>query len=232
MSTGVDKRPTSRTFAMFTEFERPLTDEERARLLASLPRRQTFLQEWGSILVGSLLGVPFAWLYADWRDGPRAAWVFASICGLIWVLVLAYAGWDTWHKRGEPARRTRELMRQLAGATVVRVQRIEARTVVEIGTDSDSFYLFDLEDSRYYQAEWCEARGRPHREKWPNSQFELLTIPGSNEEFGPFCFGQKLEPSQYLDFREIDLDKLSGENRIFRGSLDSLLAREQTPAPD
>jgi hypothetical protein len=50
----------------------------------------------------------------------------------------------------------------------------------------------------------------------------LIKVPGCDEEFGPFCFGKRLEPIESLDFRDVDLDKLEGPSRIYEGTLNAL----------
>jgi hypothetical protein len=215
--------------ARFSEFERPITNEERGRLLASVPAPGPFFRKFvvQPVVFVPLAFLPFVWLFVAWRMSRFDAWLFTSIFGLITLLIIGIPGWDEWRQSRAKAARYRDVKRRLASCAVARVQRVEARTVVQIGCDLIDMFLFDLEDGRYFIAEESESPSRD----WPNSSFELLTIPGNNEEFGPFCDGEKIEPEEYLKFTDVDLEKLNGESRIFRGSLDSLrLTEKEEPA--
>ena len=211
--------------AGFSECERPLTNEERRRLLALVPAPAPFFRKFvlhPAVLI-PLASLPLVWLFVAWRMGRFDAWLFTSIFGLITLLLIGIPGWDEWRQARAQGGRYWGVNRQLASATVCRVQTVEARTVVQIECDLVDLFLFDLEDGRYFIAE----AGETPRRNWPNSSFEWVTIPGSQEEFGPFCHGEKIEPVEYLKFTDVDLEKLSGESRIFRGTLDLLRLMEK-----
>jgi hypothetical protein len=208
---------------MFTELERPLTDAEKKRLLASLPRTRSFVREWGLAYLIHIVGMPVLWLFIAWWHSKLEASVFVGLYGVAYFLFLAVVSWSDLRSARFAAHRRADLERQLSTAPVVSVQRVEAEKVVEILCDEVNLYLYDLEDGRFFVADaWDASRGRRPRKGWPNSCFELIKVPGADEEFGPFCFGKKLVPIEYLDFREVDLDKLAGESRIYEGSLDAL----------
>jgi len=51
---------------MFTELECPVTDAEKKRLMASLPRNRSYFREWGwqfVVQIGVLAGI---WLLIAW----------------------------------------------------------------------------------------------------------------------------------------------------------------------
>jgi hypothetical protein len=141
--------------------------------------------------------------------GQRDAWIFTAIYALMNAGFIGIPGWSDWRDRRIGAQAHRQLKRLLESAVEVTVQRVETEKVVEILGDEVDLYLFELEGRRYFVGDkWTLHSPRQGRgAKWPNSCFELIRIPGSIEEFGPFCYGRKIEPFESLDFRDVDLDK-------------------------
>jgi hypothetical protein len=44
--------------------------------------------------------------------------------------------------------------------------------------------------------------GRPPAD-WPNRKFEVIKLPGWEDEVGPFCYGKKLRSRETLEFRDL-----------------------------
>ena len=110
-------------------------------------------------------------------------------------------------------------------ATTVRVQRVASARVVQITGDESTVCLFDVgENLTYWIDPYFMLPGRPPKE-WPNSRFEVVRIPGWEEELGPFCDGERLRPLEVTESRDCCFQEVFEvpKDGLIRQSLDAFL---------
>lgn len=109
----------------------------------------------------------------------------------------------------------------LANATSARVQRIRSTEVVQIDHDEGCFYLFSIGANAAF---WTSVQAPSTA--WPNSDFEIFTIPGLEDELGPVCHGEQLTPRRKIRFSDyfenFDFHKLPADG-VINSSVDSFL---------
>ena len=195
---------------MVESVERPLSEEERTRLLACLsPVPSPFLpfSQFGLSAIGEAFGVFCFVAIVGWL-GP---WPAARVIALG---VAFLAAWWLLHLKSRvlaPLQRYRELNQRVWNfqnavneAQAARVHRIESDAVVEVTHDEGVIYLFDVgTHGTYWIDPYCfMIPGCPPKE-WPNRNFEVFEIPGCKEEIGPFCHGKRLRERAKLEFRDL-----------------------------
>jgi hypothetical protein len=212
--------------SMLTEFERPLTDAERARLAAQLTPRHVGPVNWGLPGRGEIL----AWCVVSLVlviVKPPVGWLFAAIYPLFFFLPRWIRAQMEVRRADVPFKRQHDQARAaIAAASTVRVQRVESRAVVAVDCYEAMIYLFDLGDGRtFWHGVMPDDRVDPAQ--WPNKCFEVVHVPGSKESFGPFCEGEALEPRERLEY--MDLGDLP-ESGVIDRSLEEFLRRSAAPA--
>lgn len=195
-------------------------------MLASQPQTASFFQAWGRDYLIEIAVLTVTWLVAAWMRNQVFAWIVIAACIAFNELQSGKAKWRAWRDRRVSGVRLRDLQHDLEKMPVARVQRVESDKVIQVLGDEVALYLYDLEDGRFFLAYLGALSGQREPEDWPNSCFELVKIQGWNE-FGPICYGRKIEPIEFLDAREIDWEKLPAEACVYEGSLDSLRVRGQ-----
>jgi len=194
--------------SMHKTVEQPLTEDERKRLVDSMPlapspfRTRQFKLRLISTSVGVLVGV--AILIAVKKVSAVVAIPAGLIVFAIWWL------FDLKSRVLNPLRRYREanehvwnFRNAVNAAKTVRVHRVQSDTVVQVGHDEGTICLFDIGENRTYWIDpYFMVPGRPP-EDWPNRDFEVVEVPGWEEEVGPFSRGKKLRPRATLEFRDL-----------------------------
>ena len=215
--------------SMLTEFERPLNESERERLLASLPRKEVV--EDG--MVSELLGLPglspgsaavigvitFVVVMRYWN------WMVALLVATFFAMFVTFPAYFSAQrrKREQPRDlRHERATRAILAAQKVQVTRVESEAVVELICDGVTIYLFDIGDQRMF---WhgIENGDATDGQRWPNSCFEIVQVPASAELFGPFCEGRRLELREQVDRVVLDLP----DDGIVEMSLDGFLREVQ-----
>jgi len=210
--------------------ERPMTPDERRRLLDCMPlapspfRARPFKLRIAAELVGVLLAV----IILVWRHIVPASMGVPAAVGcyaLLWLFQLN-------ERVLQPLRRHRKANRKVWGfrkvldeATTVRVQRVASARVVQITGDESTVCLFDVgENLTYWIDPYFMLPGRPPKE-WPNSRFEVVRIPGWEEELGPFCDGERLRPLEVTESRDCCFQEVFEvpKDGLIRQSLDAFL---------
>jgi len=88
-------------------------------------------------------------------------------------------------------------------AKTVRVHCVESDEVVQVTHDEGTICLFDVGQNRTYWIDpYLMTPGHPP-EDWPNRKFEVIEVPGWEEELGPFCLGKRLRPRETFEFRNL-----------------------------
>ena len=199
---------------MLTEFERPMTDAERARLLGRLAPRRPAASNRALPGLGEavLLVASFALVGLIWN--PTVGALSAVVYALLFILP-GYVRSCRQAADGDPAagRRHAAARESVLAATTASVQRVESDSVVEVVSDLVTVYLFDLGDGRTF---WhgVMAGDEVDAARWPSRRFELVQVPGSPEVFGPFCEGERLPPRETLE--RLDLAALPESGVIDR----------------
>jgi hypothetical protein len=218
---------------MYEIVERGVTEQERRRLLGCLPALRPAAGNWRRKLKLDIIAQ-----VGGFGTGPAAAiWIskhpvsfvipFVLVCwALYWVFMAKKLVLKPLREERERNRAANERLAKFRNAVnvakTVRVRRVEAQGVVEVMHDEGVDCLFDLEGKRTY---WFHAIGlmpgrREAGDDWPNSRFEIVELPGWQQEqdFGPFCYGEQLRPRETVEFRdyfaEYDFDKVAADGLI------------------
>ena len=217
---------------MYKFIERPLSEQERARLLAWTPAPPPPFRGLETRLVahGVVCAILIPLLFLGIRDlrwnhsaGPFVVLSILLIYLLIQLKKLVFTPLRIHRQRNQAVLSFRQAVTR---ASAVLVQQIESNEVVEIFHDEGCIYLFATGDSRSY---WIDPQ-RPGK-NWPNTKFEIVRVPGLGEDLGPFCHGQFLKPRKQLEFRdyfeEFDFDTLPADG-VIACSVDSFLETART----
>jgi hypothetical protein len=109
----------------------------------------------------------------------------------------------------------------LNNASSASVKRILSSDVVQILHDEGSFYLFSIGANSAF---WTSVQASS--ETWPNTDFEIFSIQGLEDELGPICHGKRLKPRRVFEFSDyfenFDFEKLPVDGLI-NSSIDSFL---------
>ena len=216
---------------MFQTIERPMTEAERKRLLdclsvtpSSLRTRQFKLE-----LVAELIAMVLAAVYAIRFKHIPAAFAIPVIFVIFVILSFVQkrnrlgASLREWRAANE---RARAFHRAINEARTVKVRGVESDKVVQVDYNEGSIYLFSVGPGQTYWVDpTCMVPGRPPQ-SWPNRKFEIVEVPGWEEEIGPFCTGKKLRPSNVYEFCDLledyDLEQLP-PNGLIQKPLDAFL---------
>ena len=193
---------------MHESIERPMTDAVRKRLLDYVPTmpspfrerkfKLTAIAELGGILLAIVLLI-----------GLKKTSTAFAISGA----VIFLACWWLIHLKSRiltPLRRHRATNHRVSkfrqavnSAKTVRVHCVESDEVVQVTHDEGTICLFDVGQNRTYWIDpYLMTPGHPP-EDWPNRKFEVIEVPGWEEELGPFCLGKRLRPRETFEFRNL-----------------------------
>ena len=193
---------------MHQTIERQMTEEERKRLLGSMPLSPSPLRtrQFKLRLIGTTIG---ALLAVGWAIATkRASAAVAIAAGLLviaiwWLLDLKRRGLIPMRRYREANERVWRFRAAVNAAKTVRVHRVQSDAVVQVVHDEGTICLFDVGENRTYWIDpYFMAPGRPP-EDWPNREFEVVELPGWEQEVGPFCCGKKLRPRETVEFRDL-----------------------------
>lgn len=195
---------------MYQVIERPMTGVERERLLGCMPLTPSPFWpfnkfQYGLQVIGEAFGVlVMIVVFVGFGDLP----LFNGIAGGFGILAV----WWTLNLKGRvliPLRvwknvnqRAQSYRSAVAAAQTVRVRLVEANAVLAVAYDDGTIYLFDVGPSQTYWIDpYCIIPGNPPTD-WPNGKFEVVEVPGWNEEVGPFCYGKRLRRRETVDYRD------------------------------
>lgn len=190
---------------MYQVTTRPITAEDEARLTVTAP----FLLRPG--VDKALQCIPIALaavlVLAIWRD-LLAVTIAVVVCGptLLWRAASAWRAWRAARSDSPVAR-----------ADCVEVHRVQSRRVLAVHSDDVIVWAFDVGNDRLFL--W--ATSSESQPNWPNTDFEVLRIAGSDLLSDPLCTGLKMDPIATIDDDRIDLARLSEDGPLIAGSLDT-----------
>jgi hypothetical protein len=193
---------------MYQSLERPMTENDRQKLLGCLPLTPSPFSQWpfkkrllidlSAILTAILVCVGIKKIPAIFVVPATAAFL-----ALYWLANLNTRVLNPLRRWRETNDKIRKFYNSINAAKSVRVCSVEANTVVEVFYDDGTICLFDIGNK---QTIWvdpnCMIPGCDPQD-WPNQKFETITVPGIDEEFGPFCSGKLLHPKETFEFRDL-----------------------------
>jgi hypothetical protein len=212
---------------MYETTNRPLTESEKASLRQLTPEPTSAFKGLEVKLIAHafaaiIFGVFLVIIIRDLRWRPSAGAIVLLAVYLLYISIQARA------LIIRPLRLHRQkmvpyLQRQqaLAKADRAQVQRIRSNDVVQIDHDDGSFFLFAIDPERAF---WTGVVGPA--KSWPNTDFEIFSIAGIDDEIGPICHGKHLTPRRVVQFSDafahFDFDKLP-EDGVINASVDAFL---------
>jgi hypothetical protein len=191
--------------------ERSMTEADRRRLLNCMPLAPSPFwpfqkYQYGLQVIGEAFGVlVLVIVFVGFGDLRLAHGIIGGVgvLGVWWSLNLkrrVIAPLRAWRKVNERACFFRSAV---AAAQTIRVHRVEANAVVAVTYDEGTIYLFDIGSSETYWIDpYCMIPGTPPKE-WPNGKFEVIEVPGCDEEVGPFCEGKQLRPRETIEIDDL-----------------------------
>ncbi len=212
-----------------------MTEAERKRLLDCMPLAPSPIRSrrFGLTLIAQIIGLTIADVFLLYIRKEPAVFVIPITVGF-------YVLWWLFHFKSRiltPLRRWREANQKVSGfhnavttAQTVRVHCVESDTVVVVAHDEGMICLFDVGSSQTYWIDpSCMIPGKPSKD-WPSSRFEVVEIPGWNEEIGPFCKGTRLQPRRTFEFRDLfeHYDFEPPTDGLIRQALDAFIAEAKT----
>ncbi len=208
---------------MHQSFERPLTAEERQRLLdlMPVPPRPPFPVIRLIRRVFEMACVMLAGCVLVAVKDVSAIIVFPCIA-VIYLLYYEFELADLLFLRRQryaleynPVMKFRKAVE---AAQTVRVHSFEVNALVQMHHDDGTIYLLDLGDGQTY---WLDAgysqMGRvPDRlpPEWPSTKFELFQLPNYAKQIGPFCTGTKLRPRESVEMNDLVLEGVDFDNVV------------------
>jgi hypothetical protein len=196
---------------------KPLTEEDRARLLESLPKTPPWYRGNGLHLVAygcaALIVLPIvALMISDVGWQPRSIVLGVVVAFIVGIAVyrLVLKPMAAFRRKDAVVQALREKVRT---AETAQVQRVVASEVVEIESPEGNFYLFSTDEN---ECVWVQPEQAC--QDWPNSSFEMVKMPGLDREFRPFCDGALLKPKKRVRFstyfEHFDFDQLPEDGVI------------------
>ncbi len=219
---------------MHQTVEQQMTEDERKRLVASMPltpspfRTRQFKLRLISTSVGVLVGVAIL-IAAKKVSAVVAIPAGLMVFGIWWLLDLKSRVLTPLRRYREANERVWKFRGVVNAAKTVRVHRVQSDAVVQVVHDEGTICMFDVGENRTYWIDpYFMVPGRPP-EHWPNREFEVVEVPGWEGEVGPFTHGTRLRPRQTLEFRDLfeHYDFEPPADGIIRQSLDVFLRDAQ-----
>lgn len=219
---------------MHQTVEEQMTEAERKRLVDCMPlmpspfRTRQFKLRLISTSLGVLLGIVIV-IAAKKVSAVVAIPAGVIVFGIWWLLDLKSRVLTPLRRYREANERVWKFRRVINAAKTVRVHRVESDAVVQVVHDEGTICLFDVGENRTYWIDpYFMVPGRPP-EDWPNREFEVVEVPGWENEVGPFSRGKRLRPRETLEFRDLFeyYDFEPPADGIIRQSLDVFLRDAQ-----
>lgn len=215
---------------MHQTIEQQMTEDERKRLLDSMPltpspfRTRQFKLRLIGTTIGVLAAVAFAIATKRASAGVAIA-VGLLVFAILWLLDLKSRVLTPLRRYREANERVWRFRGVVNAAKTVRVHRVQSDAAVQVVHDEGTICLFDVGENRTYWIDpYFMVPGRPPAD-WPNREFDVVEISGWEGEVGPFSRGTRLRPRETLEFRDMfeHYDFEPPADGIIRQSLDAFL---------
>ena len=193
---------------MYQSLERQMTEDCRQKLLGCLPLTPSPFSQWSfkKRIIIDLSGVLIAIaISVGVRKIPVTLVipVAAGFLAFIWLLNLKTRVLNPLRRWRETNDKIRKFHDSVNAAKTVRVISVETDAVAQVTYDDGTICLFDIGNKQTIWVDpYCMIPGHAPAD-WPNQKFETITVPGIDEEIGPFCSGKPLHPKETFEFRDL-----------------------------
>lgn len=188
---------------------------------------------WLGCLILSLIFGGLAYFF--WGTGR--GFIFLSLFGL-GLLIAIYLSMENFKWRKQRLDVELKLLEALEDKRVEVAQVIASEVVVEFNEHGPNVFYFHVESNRILRIElgsidWPFSDPgdgdslyvKSGKDKWPNTQFEIVKTVKDNLWVGIFCLGDKLDPIRQINIVEEDVlvRKRESTAELIEGSFDELV---------